>query len=450
MQTRRRGIARASPSDDTASAFLSETSTASETTVGESERAIHPKRRTRSVLQDSQNGGVQDPAPARVSPCRAVTPVLLAALLTVVTCSCAWSTALTYALTVTLATGFTWVLRKTCDEHFERATPLTYNVGAICTGVVLGSMFSPPTYREGAAVAPSSIAYITYSFLSWISTPTWGFSSSDHFFGAGSGSVYSVVISYYNMDTMGWNIIYHLHLVYSGDALGVAFVVQLISSIYHAVLASSQRGSLSSEDAANCKIMSVSLIIMTFIDMDRMSYESSGFQFPNWTPSLIVHAGYLLPMYVLDPVHAMFDFVKSDGDRKGLGLYKESTRHSMSWLVAHMTCEFVYMASNSLNSCTSVDAVELVKDVCKLGCILRTAHFLFQCELEAGIVPRSAGYMFACFAHGGRQDLDIDRQLLFYGLGRTRYIVSLLHESCVHLRCFMDCTALLPIDNMIC
>ena len=399
MRTRRRVTARTSTgNDDTASTFLSETSSSSETTVGESEHAIHPKRTTRSLPQDSQNGGVRDHRPCR-SPLLVVIPVLLA--VTQVTPPSP-TTCLTYLLTVALATAFTWVVRKTFDVDCERATALTYNLAATCAGIILGSVFSSPTHGAATAMAPSSVAYITYSVLAWFATPTWGLSSSDHFFGSGSGSMYSVVISYYNMDTMGWNIIYHLYLVQSGRAHGVVFVVQIVSSIYHAVLAAAQTGSLSNEDAMNCKIMSVTVIMLTFIDMDRISYESSGFQFPRWTPSLIAHAAYLLPMYLFDPVRIMFDFVKSGESRGRLGLYKESTRHSMSWLVAHMTCEFVYMASNSLDEeDTAIDTAELIKQACKLGCIIRTAIFLFQCELQAGIVPRSMGYALACFAHGG-------------------------------------------------
>jgi len=385
--------------------------------VGESDHAIHPKHATRSLPQDSQNGGVRDHGPSR-SPFLVVIPVLLA--VTRVTLPSP-TIGLTYVLTVALATAFTRVVRKTFDVDCERATALTYNLAATCAGIILGSVFSSPTHGAAVAMAPSSVAYITYSVLSWLSTPTWGLSSSDHFFGSGSGSMYSMVISYYNMDTMGWNTIYHFYLVQSGRAHGVVFVVQIVSPIYHAVLAAAQTGSLSNEDAMNCKIMSVTVVCMTFIDMDRISYESSGFQFPRWTPSLVAHAAYLLPMYLFDPVRAMFDFVKSDGSRGRLGLYKESTRHSMSWLVAHMTCEFVYMASNSLDEeDTAIDTAELIKQACKLGCIIRTAIFLFQCELQAGIVPRSMGYAIACFTHAA---------VKVWTLTATYYSISRLDTS---------------------
>ena len=428
MQTRRRSTARARFShDDTASTFLSETSTASETTVGESEHAIHPKRAESDVLRDSQNGGCVD-RPHCITTRYATAAVAPAVAACAWVTSWAWTDVLTYALMVGPAHACAQVFQKTCDRDYRILSRTSYVVGATCVGAVSGSWFSPRPHS--ATIAPSSIAYLVYSALAWASTPTWGLSSSDKFFGSKSDSVYAQVISYYNMDTMGWNLIYHTHLVLSGAHMGVVFIVQIVSSVYQIVLATSQKGSLAREDMHNCKFMCTAVLIMTFIDMDRMDYTSSGFQFPEWTPSLAIHAMYLLPMHVFDPIWAMFDFVQSGADREELGLYKPSARHSMSWLVAYMTNEFVYMAANSLSPTASVNTMDIVKDVCKLGCIFRTTTFLWEQETRAGIFPQLTGYVIAFFTHGAVKIFTItSKYYLSVGLDiRT----SLFYTGCLY------------------
>lgn len=396
MQTRRRRNSTRAPfgNDDTASAFFSETSTASETTVGESERAIHPKHARRGALRDSQNDGRQHPVPGcsrwlMALPFLGVFAWLLTSTPRIL---------LTYVLAFSVAHACALGFRKTYDKNCEILTHTSYTVGATCLGFVSASWLSPRRYP--ASVAPSSIAYLAYSMLAWLATPTWGLSSSDGFFGVGSGCMYTMVISYYNMDTMGWNIIHHAYLVLRGDFTGVVFITQIVSTIYQTVLVTSQADHMTREDAYNCKFMCIAVVIMTLIDMDRVDFESPGFQFPEWTPSLAIHALYLLPMYVLDPVRAMFDFGRSDPDRERLGLYHVSTSYSMNWLVAHMTTEFIYMVTTSLHPTAASNAMEIVKDACKFGCICRTTAFLWEREVGAGIFPKLKGYVLAFFVHG--------------------------------------------------
>ena len=426
MQTRRRSTARGRfAHDDTASTFLSGTSTASETTVGESEHAIHPKRAVSDALRDSQNGGGADRSHCIATRyvAAAVAPVAAACAWVVAS---AWTTALTYALAFGLAHACAQVFRKTYDRDYRILSHTSYAVGATCVGAVSGAWFSP----QPATVAPSSIAYLAYSTLAWASTPTWGLSSSDKFFGSGSDSVYAQVISYYNMDTMGWNLIYHGYLVATRAHMGVVFIAQIVSSVYQMVLATSQKGSLTREDMHNCKFMCTTVVIMTFIDMDRMDYTNSGFQFPDWTPSLAIHAMYLLPMYVFDPMWAMFDFAQSGADREGLGLYKPSARHSMSWLVAYMTNEFVYMAANSFSPTASMNTMDIVKDVCKLGCILRTTTFLWEQETRAGIFPRLTGYVITFFTHGAVKIFTITSK--YYSPVGLDIRTGLFYTSCLY------------------
>ena len=258
--------------------------------------------------------------------------------------------------------------------------------------------------------------YAWFLGFAFAASPPVGMSSSDQYFGAGSGCMYTISLNYFNTNLIFWNLVYHIRLCALGEwgsaryAGAVGCVMQLGISKMQSM---SER--LSQVDADNCHIMLLCLLFSLqnemftehaqpiIVEEGEVRQTSTSKFRPSSahnSVSLFFHVFCVISMFIHpDPLSMLFD-IDVDVDRKKQGLYMPSNVAALQWLIGYMFIELMYLIEQRMRAYDPTDVmINILVDVSKLTLSLKSSHYLWTSETWKGEYPNTRKYLATTAVH---------------------------------------------------